>query len=89
MIAHPAGYFRQTDRRRMDALREECGLDGIECAHRSVPPELTAIYRQYCREHGLLSTAGSDCHEPEDLLPLERAGYTPERRFACHLGEAS
>ena len=32
-IAHPFGYFREDDVERMDALRVECSLDGIECAH--------------------------------------------------------
>ncbi|HWL51182.1 MAG TPA: PHP domain-containing protein [Chthoniobacteraceae bacterium] len=88
VIAHPAGYFQDRNRQRMDALREECGLDGIECAHRSVHPEQTAFYRAYCREHGLLSTGGSDSHDNEDVLtPPEQWGHTREKRFACHLGE--
>ena len=61
-IAHPFRYFLGADEKRMDALREMLQLDGIECAHDSVPPELTPVYREYCRRHGLLSTAGSDCH---------------------------
>lgn len=90
VIAHPTKYFLQKDRERMDLLRHECLLDGIECAHRSVVPELTAVYREYCQEHNLVSTGGSDSHEPGDLLslepqPLDR--YTPERSFATHIGE--
>lgn len=65
-IAHPSGYFQRDNRERMDALREECRLDGIECAHPSTPPELVPVYRRYCLEHGLLSTAGSDCHTDAD-----------------------
>ncbi len=88
VIAHPTGYFLRDDLTRMDALREECQLDGIECAHRMVPPELSTFYRAYCLKHGLLSTAGSDCHNPEDILtPPENWGYTPLHRFACHIGE--
>ncbi len=61
-IAHPLNYFQRSNRTRMDQLREELDFDGIECAHTMIPPELTALYRQYCLEHRLLSSAGSDCH---------------------------
>lgn len=81
VIAHPARiYFRGNDLHRMDALREECGLDGIECAHPSVPQELTVFYRAYCRKHGLVSTAGSDAHNPADVQPSSR-------HFGCQSGE--
>jgi predicted metal-dependent phosphoesterase TrpH len=76
-IAHPVGYFQRDNRQRMDQLREELDLDGIECAHPGVPPELTQSYRAYCREHGLLSTAGSDAHNASDL----------NRLFARHGGD--
>lgn len=66
-IAHPHGYFNQGDRARMDLLRQECQLDGIECAHRQVPPEFTPIYREYCVEHGLFSVGGSDSHTESDI----------------------
>ncbi len=66
-IAHPHGYFAQGDRVRMDTLRQECMLDGIECAHKSVPADFTAIYRDYCVEHGLFSTGGSDSHSDADI----------------------
>lgn len=67
VIAHPAGYFQRDDRQRMDQLREELRLDGIECAHPGVPLVLTPVYRAYCEEHKLLSTAGSDAHSREEL----------------------
>ncbi|MBQ6352077.1 MAG: PHP domain-containing protein [Lentisphaeria bacterium] len=75
ILAHPVGYFLTNDRRRMDCLRELFSLDGIECAHESVPRELVDFYRQYCEEHGLLSTGGSDLHTPV------------EDKFAVHLGK--
>lgn len=75
-IAHPHEYFRHGDRARMDALREECRLDGVECAHPSVPPEYTERYRDYCKANGLFSTGGSDCHSNENL----------EGMFAAHGG---
>ena len=75
-IAHPHGYFNQGDQARMDALRRECHLDGIECAHKGVPAEFTPRYRAYCVEHGLFSTGGSDSHTDEDI----------QLRFASHGG---
>ena len=75
ILAHPAGYFDGADRKRMDMLRERFRLDGIECAHPSIPEELTEVYRNYCREHGLLSSGGSDLHSPR------------REEFAAHAGE--
>ena len=62
ILAHPFGYFLKNDRKRMDHLRELFSLDGVECAHIDVPAEMTPVYRAYCKEHGLLSSAGSDLH---------------------------
>ena len=64
-IAHPFGYFLGNDCKRMDTLREMLQLDGIECAHPSVPVEMTPVYRAYCEEHGLLSSGSSDLHTPD------------------------
>ena len=76
-IAHPHGYFAHGDRERMDLLRAECLLDGVECAHQGVPADFTPIYRQYCEEHGLFSTGGSDSHTNEDI----------QTKFALHGGD--
>jgi len=76
-LAHPYGYFGGDDREKMDGLREECALDGLECAHPGVPPDYTPIYRAYCEERGMFSVGGSDAHNEEDF----------EARFARHLGE--
>ena len=76
-VAHPTNYFLQGDRKRMDALREEIHFDGVESAHRSITPELSAVFRAYCEEHGLYSTGGSDCHQEEDV----------PARFAAHGGQ--
>ena len=52
----------------MDALREECQLDGIECINKAlIPPEYAWLYREYCLKNGLFSVAGSDCHSDEDI----------------------
>ena len=87
VIAHPTNYFLRDDVSRMDVLRRECDLDGVECAHRIVPPELTEFYRAYCKKHGLVSTGGSDCHHPEDVVsPPLQPGHTTARHFAGHIG---
>ena len=70
VIAHPHGYFAGADPIRMDSLCAECALDGIECAHPATPLEFTPRYREYCLRHGLVSTAGSDCHGEDDVAPL-------------------
>ena len=62
LLAHPKNYFLINDLKRMDCLRELFSLDGVECAHSSIPEELTRFYREYCRKHGLLSSGGSDLH---------------------------
>lgn len=76
-IAHPHGYFNFGDESRMDLLRDECQLDGIECAHKAVPAEFKPKYRAYCEKHGLFSTGGSDSHTLEDI----------NAAFARHGGE--
>lgn len=82
-IAHPTGYFKRDDVRRMDALRELLGFDGIECSHDSVPPELTPFYRRYCLEHNLLSTAGTDCHSVAE----SRYRFGAVHELGRHIGE--
>lgn len=82
-IAHPTNYFKINDLKRMDALREMLQFDGIECAHTSVPHELTPFYRQYCLDHGLLSTSGSDQH----CAPDDPFHFCSETLFARHIGE--
>ena len=83
MIAHPAGYFKGMNEKRMDEILEALPLDGIECAHPSVPEENTNFYRAYCRKHKLLSSGGTDCHEdpPHAYLKL-----SPGRDMAHHAG---
>ena len=78
-IAHPFRYFGGYDLARMDVLCDECHLDGVECAHPSVPPEYTKLYRAYCVQHGLFSVGGSDCHADGEVQTL----------FGRHAGEAA
>jgi len=82
-VAHPYGYFARYDVFRMDALREECCLDGIECINKKkIPPEYTKLYREYCVQHGLFSVAGSDCHSDEDIPDV----FAHHRGFPHHKG---
>ena len=76
VIAHPYRYFSGYDLTRIDALREICGLDGIECAHPNVPAEYGKRYCEYCDLHGLVPTGGSDCHDESSI----------EEYFARHNG---
>jgi len=88
VLAHPTLYVRNDDVVRLDALRDECQLDGIECAHPRVSPELTLFYRDYCKKHGLISTGGSDCHHASQILRQASNGQTNEEpKFARHIGE--
>ena len=64
ILAHPYEYFERDNVKRMDELREMFQLDGIECAQSFVPKEMTPFYRQYCERYGLLSSGGSDLHQP-------------------------
>ena len=73
-IAHPHGHFLGDNRARMDGLRKECHADGLECAHKDIPPEFTPIYRDYCLKHGLFCVAGSDCHHEINFDTIARHG---------------
>jgi len=84
-IAHPFRYFDGSDADLMDRLRRDCRLDGIECANGAkVPPDHTRLYRRYCQQHGLFSTAGSDCHGDEEMG--ERFAFHSED-LAPHRGD--
>ena len=83
-IAHPRHYFLRDDRKRMDQLREELDFDGIECAHSAFGPELTKIYREYCVENKLLSSAGSDVHSSPEFYHFN---IDPECTFCQTCGE--
>ncbi len=88
VIAHPKAYFHTDDIKRMDYVRDECQLDGVECAHPYVPAELTTFYRDYCVRNGLLSTGGSDCHFASHLAaPKDNWTNPQEKCFANHIGQ--
>ena len=74
ILAHPNEYKLENDTKRLDYLRELFGLDGIESAHRSIPLEMMQHFRRYCEKYQLLSSGGSDLHNPR------------AEDFARHLG---
>lgn len=82
-IAHPTRYFQRDNLERMDALRELLQFDGIECAHTSVPEELTPFYREYALKHKLLSSAGSDCHS----APGDKYQFSSGCQLGGHIGD--
>jgi predicted metal-dependent phosphoesterase TrpH len=43
-------------------------LDGIECWHSRNDDPTTLFYIEFCKEHGLMMTGGSDCHQKPILL---------------------
>ena len=43
-------------------------IDGIECWHSRADAGTTAHYVAFCRQHGLLMTGGSDCHQKPVLM---------------------
>jgi predicted metal-dependent phosphoesterase TrpH len=38
-------------------------IDGVECWHSRNDPQTTDHYVKFAREHGLIMTGGSDCHQ--------------------------
>lgn len=65
VLAHPCNWFDANRPEELlahlDALRG-MGLDGIECHYPAHTPRMTALCREYCGEHKMLITAGSDDH---------------------------
>lgn len=62
-LAHLYIYAHAVEfRGRLWEIVREFGLDGIECAHSSFTVEQIADLNDFCREHGLLRSGGSDYH---------------------------
>jgi len=43
-------------------------IDGVECWHLSHTPESTEHYVAFAKEHGLMMTGGSDCHQKPIIM---------------------
>lgn len=66
IIAHPGrddgwGFLYED---RLDNMRREIPIDGIEAHYRTYTTADTERYRIYAEEHGLLVSSGSDSHWP-------------------------
>jgi hypothetical protein len=48
--------------------RNECTLDGIECWHPRHDKKTTDYYLKFAREHNLIVTGGSDCHQKPVIM---------------------
>jgi 3',5'-nucleoside bisphosphate phosphatase len=47
-------------------------IDGVECWHSRSTPETTGHYLNFARNHGLIMTGGSDCHQKPILMGTVR-----------------
>lgn len=86
LIAHPGrgeGYTCY-DVNLLDELRQEVPIDGFEVYYPAHTPEQIAIYREYARKHHLLTSSGSDSHDPEKKPIKYRAELS--RRLLKRLG---
>jgi len=95
VLAHPHGSLVRDAERRpehlrgnevamLDILREELQLDGLECCNGpGLPQECVDRHRAYCVKHGLVSTAGRDCHGGKPDMSNEQV---IEKNLGWHLG---
>jgi hypothetical protein len=53
-----------------DIIREKMlpYIDGVECWHSRNTPETTSHYVAFAKQHGLIMTGGSDCHQKPILM---------------------
>ncbi|MFN8375960.1 MAG: PHP domain-containing protein [Anaerolineae bacterium] len=69
LLAHPGrdDGFVPFDVARLDALRREVPIDGLEVHYPLHTPERTAVFLEYAQRHDLLMSSGSDSHRPSKL----------------------
>ncbi len=84
VVAHPGRYgFTRTKMRQLLGSFREMGGVGIEVISGSHSRDEAFVFARYAREEGLLASAGSDYHGPEEhwidlgQLPLLPAGCRP------------
>ncbi|MBL8166009.1 MAG: PHP domain-containing protein [Anaerolineae bacterium] len=67
ILAHPGrdDGFVPFDVERLDALRREVPLDGIEVYYPLHTPQQLELYLAYAKQHDLLVSSGSDSHRPD------------------------
>jgi predicted metal-dependent phosphoesterase TrpH len=66
LLAHPGrgDGFMTYDVPLLDQFRQEVPIDGLEVYYPAHTPAQTAMYREYAQRHHLLTSAGSDSHDP-------------------------
>jgi predicted metal-dependent phosphoesterase TrpH len=66
LIAHPGrgDMWLCFDAQLLDELRREVPIDGLEAHYPKHTPEQTALYVAYAQGHHLLTSSGSDSHDP-------------------------
>ncbi|MGI6200108.1 MAG: PHP domain-containing protein [Christensenellales bacterium] len=76
-LAHPGETFSALGPSELtellDALRT-AGLDGVECGYPKHSAEQIAFFSAYCQRHGLMMSAGSDCHGDFSGSPVGQTG---------------
>jgi 3',5'-nucleoside bisphosphate phosphatase len=89
LIAHPGrgGSSYDFDPPQLDRLRAAIPVDGLEVYYPSHTPERTEQFRTYAEAHGLLVSAGSDSHDPQDQLPIHYPAHLV-RDLLARLGVA-
>jgi len=71
VLAHPGRTdFVPFDVERLDRIRREIPLDGLEVHYPAHTPEQTEMYLSYAQKHRLLTSSGSDSHGP-DKKPIK------------------
>lgn len=76
-LAHPGETFRALPEGALTALLDAlraAGLDGIECGYPKHSAGQIAFFTAYCQRHGLMMSAGSDCHGSFSGSPVGRTG---------------
>jgi predicted metal-dependent phosphoesterase TrpH len=72
ILAHPGrggGEIHRYDIPLLSELLADVPLDGIEARYPTYSEEQVAAYSAFAYEHGLLVSAGSDSHGPDQRLP--------------------
>jgi predicted metal-dependent phosphoesterase TrpH len=73
LLAHPGhkeGGFVTYDVHRLDKLRQEIPIDGLEVYHPKHTLAQTRMYQEYAQRNNLLISAGSDSHS-SDKPPIK------------------
>lgn len=75
-LAHLYGYFADSLEEFLDSIISLNALDGIECYHSLHSMDKTKYLLEYCREHKLYASGGSDYHGR--LKPNVKLGETTD-----------